>query len=401
MPALDSATCATLNDHFNRETGRLGLKTYQVGLHQDPVLALAQQDEWPAGMGTTIKTAVFQRTKPASAAAWAAVTTSGAESNACIPNREVLPRATDQFESTLYQVSVESDWLCFLDLLSATFPDQELDHYQRLFSDHVNLKWSQYFTEQYFAAAQHKVSVAAGLPEDTTDYPSTAPTSNLTMGVLKRARARLLRDGAGHNGYAMDSNNRPVFTLVASPETIDSLVKNNEDIRQDYRWSDRVSELLGPIGAFSAYGGFTFLERSFPRRFNDDGAGGYTEVPVYSTEAATIGTKAEVSAAYHNAKYEESMIWVDNVVKFLNPNPNVKIASGVSYNAQNYRGDMKWFNETDYHCNPYGDQGKWMARLITAPQPVMGRWGYTFLHLRCDAEVGLLECPAGSGYLSL
>ena len=400
MPAVSEATCATLNDRFNRETGRLGLKTYELGLYTSPWLSLPEQAEWPAHMGTTIKTAVFQRTKPASAAAWSEVTVSTSETNACLPNREVLPRATDQFESTLYQVSVESDWLCFTDLMSATFPAQELDAYQRLFSQHVNLKWSDYFRLQYFTAAQHKVVVAASLPEDTTDYPAVEPTSALTMGVLKRYRSRLIRDNAGMNGLAFDANNRPVFTVVASAETIDGLIKNNEDIRQDFRWSPRVSELLNPLGEFKAYGGFTFMEDPFPRRFNSDGAGNFTEVPVYSTEAATIGTKAEVSDAWHAAEFEESFIFVQDVVKFLNPNPNVNVGKGQNYGSRNYRGDMTWFNEKDYNCNPYGDQGKWMARLMTAPQPIQGRWGYSFLHLRCDAGLDLLECPSGGGYIS-
>lgn len=398
MAAPVVADCESVANIFHRLTGQMAAETYSLKFGEDPWLTFPEQVPFPVGQGNTINTMVGQRTRPTSDQAWAAVGTSNGEDyNSCVGPRVQVPWAYDLVQASLFQKTLESGWFCYTDLMTAWNAREQIRLYSTQFQDNVRDQISRYFRDSFQTYAQHKVVATTGLPEDDSDFPSVYPTSNLTNGILQTLRQRIKRDGA--HGDGTSDVRGPIYTLISDDETIDSLIKDNEAIRQDFRWSSRVNELLGPLGSVREYGGFYYKATPFPRRYNRDGSGGFVEVPYYSQEAATSGTKAEVNPAWEAAEFTVSYIWANrDVIKFMNPPGRMDFGSGVVFDVQKYRGEFTFFNEKDYTCNPHGNMGKWMAQLMFAPQPIQSRWGYAIIHLRCNPALDLLACASGSGY---
>lgn len=401
MPAENAYDCTTLNDQFSRETGRIGQRIYRKGQYTNFWLSGIKQEEWPNHMGNTIRQVISQRTQPTTIEDWTAVGSSnGNDVNACIPPVEKIGYAADEFTHNLSFVAVESEDICLEDIRTSAFPAEEVNNYYDNFADYINIKWQKRYQDEYIRVAQHKVIVEPGFTEASNAFPSVAPTSQLTLGVLKRFWSRLTRDNAGTDGMAFDGSNAPVYPVIVGYETAENIRHLNSEVRNDFRWSKRVGELLGTMADPYSYGGFAFIIDPFPPRYNDNGSGGFVRVPEYVASAATKGTKQIVNPAYENAKYEASIPFHDKVFCGLNPSPNVSVGSNVQYNAQNYRGDIRWVNKYDRVCNPDKNIGHWRAKLASASKVIHPEWGYVMLHLRCNPAAGLLACPEGSGYIS-
>jgi hypothetical protein len=400
MPAPIATDCEVINDNFSRETGRLTLPIARLGLYNDPYHRLVTKSAWPDFMGTIITNSVSQRTIP-TGSGWVNVGASTQDSegdqtnNACLPPVKRVGYAVDRFQAQLRHQALESEPICLEDIRTSAFPGDEIQNYVKNLGENVVREWTKRYDDDYFAAAEHKVVVAPGLPEGTSAFPGTEPTSPMTLGVLRQAYDHLYMDNAGDDGDAIADDGSPVFNVLASRSTIENIIKLNEDVRQDIRWSSRVNELLGPNGLTPpkfSYGGFVFHARPFTKRFNDNGSGGFVEVPEYITDPASKGTKAILNPAYLTAKYDSTAIFHPKAVEWLVPNPNLKVGN-VVYGPQNYTGDYKWINEYDRVCNPDKNVGYWRAKMSCASKIQFPQWGYYFLHLRCDLANDLIACP--------
>lgn len=402
MSAPTGLTCEAINDNFQRETGRIQQGTYRLGLYKDPLLRLVTKSAFPDHMGKVITNTIAQRTV-ATGSGWEDINISdGASVDGCAVPVKKVSYAFDQNTFSLKAQALESDWICLEDVRTSTFPEDDINNYIKGIQDNINVEWIKRYDDDLLALSDRKVVVAPGLPEDDTAFPSTAPTSPLTMGVLRNFHQALYEDNAGDNGDAVTDDGAPVFHVLSDRATIENLIKLNDDLRQDVRWSDRVNDLLGPNGATllpkKAYAGLMFHSRPFPKRFNDDGAGGYTEVAPYSTTAATKGTKAVISAAYKAAKYGSSQIFVPAAQEWLVPNANMKVGGKVVFGPQNYTGDLKWVNKYDRTCNPDENSGFFRAKMASAVKSIMPSWSVYLLHLRCNLADDLVACSSGSGY---
>jgi hypothetical protein len=359
-------------------------------------------------MGKTITNVVSQRSI-ATGAGWEVIGVTGegspVQDNSCLPPVKKVGYAFDTKTFSLRHQAIESDWICLEDLRTSAFPIDDINNYVKILADNVNVEWIKRYDDDYFEHST-KLSVEPGLA-DTVSAPATnfdalpAPTSVLTLGVLREIYDRLYQDNAGDDGDAVTDDGSPVFNVFAERATIENLIKLNNEVREDIRWSDRVNELLGPNGSSllpkKAYGGYVFHSRPFPKRFNDKIGGGYEEVAPYITTGATKGTKAIINPAYKAAKYSSTVIFHPKAMEWLVPNPNLKVGK-VVYDAQNYRGDFRWLAEYDKVCNPDKNSGYWRAKMACAVKQVFPQWGYYILHLRCNLANDLMPCSNNSGY---
>jgi len=404
MSAQTATTCEAISDQFQRETGRIALGTHRLGLYKDPYLRFASQSAFPDNMGAVITNTIAQRTV-AVGSGWEDVGITGEGSpeqdNSCLPPVKKVSYAFDQNTFKLRHQALESDWICLEDVRTSAFPIDDVNNYIKILADNVNVEWIKRYDDDYFTHSEHKMVVAPSLPEDDTEFPSTAPTSVLTPGVLRTIYDALYQDNAGDDGDAVTDDGSPVFNVFAERATLENLIKLQDDVRQDIRWSDRVNDLLGANGSSllpkKSYAGFVYHSRPFPKRFNDDGDGGYEEVPPYISTGATKGTKYIVNPAYKSAKYTTTVVFHPKAMEWLVPNPNVKVGK-LTYDAQNYRGDFRWINEYDKNCNPDKNSGYWRAKMACAVKQVFPQWAYYILHLRCNLANDLVACSAGSGY---
>ena len=412
MSAQTATTCEAINDNFVRESGRVALGTYRLGLYKDPYLRFVSQSAFPDNMGKTITNIIAQRTI-ATGTGWEdiGVTGESGQDNACLAPVKTVGYAFDTKTFTLRQQAVESNFICLEDVRTSAFPIDDVNNYIKILADNVNVEWIKRYDDDYLANST-KLSVEPGIDTSgtvtfnsgtglATIAGTPAPTSVLTPGVLRQIHDNLYQENAGDDGDAVTDDGAPVFNVFAERATIENLIKLQEDVRQDIRWSDRVNDLLGANGSSllpkKAYGGFVFHSRPFPKRFNDNGSGGFVEVAPYITTSAVKGTKAIINPAYKAAKYSSTVIFHPKAMEWLVPNPNVKVGK-LTYDAQNYRGDFKWINEYDRNCNPDKNSGYWRAKMACAVKQIVPTWGYYILHLRCNLAADLVACPTNSGY---
>ena len=407
MSAQAFTSCEAISDQFQRETGRIAIGTHRLGLYKDPYLRFVTQSAFPDHMGVVVKNTIAQRTI-ATGSGWEDVGVTGegspTQDNSCLPPVKKVSYAFDQKEFRLRHQAIESDWICLEDVRTSAFPVDDVNNYIKSLADNVNVEWIKRYDDDYLANAV-KVSVEPGLAESTSTSGFTsalpAPTSVMTLGVLREVYDRLYQDNAGDDGDAVTDDGSPVFNVFAERSTIENLIKLNNEVRDDIRWSDRVNDLLGPNGSSllpkKAYGGYVFHSRPFPKRFNDDGSGGFTEVAPYISDTATKGTKYIINPAYKAAKYTTTVIFHPKAMEWLVPNPNLKVGKLV-YDAQNYRGDFRWIAEYDRNCNPDKNSGYWRAKMACAVKQIFPQWAYYFIHLRCNLASDLVACPSGAGY---
>jgi hypothetical protein len=411
MSAQVATSCEQISDQFSRETGRIALGTHRLGLYKDPYLRFVTQSAFPDNMGAVVTNTIAQRTV-AVGNGWTDIgITGGVEvcestesdvTNSCLAPTKKVSYAFDQKTFKLRHQAIESDWICLEDVRTSAFPIDDVNNYIKILADNVNKEWIERYDNDYYESVT-KISVEPGLAEATgTSFGSIpAPTSILTVGVLRELYDRLYQNNAGDDGDAVTDDGSPVFNVFAERATIENLIKLNDDVRQDIRYSDRVNDLLGPNGSSllprKAYAGYVFHSRPFPKRFNDNGSGGYTEVAPYVAASATKGTKYVINPAYKAAKYTSTVIFHPKAVEWLVPNPNLKVGKLV-YDAQNYRGDFRWVNEWDRNCNPDKNSGYWRAKMACAAKQVFPEFGFYILHLRCNLAGDLMPCPDNSGY---
>lgn len=414
MSAPVATSCEAINDNFQRETNRIALGTYRLGLYKDPYLRFVTQSAFPDNMGSVIKNTISQRTL-ATGSGWTDVGISnGSSTDACLAPVKTVGYAFDQKQFNLRHQAIESNWICLEDVRTSAFPIDDVNNYIKILADNVNVEWTKRYDNDYLLGASDAgtlLSVEPGLDDSgtatvTSDLATitgtAAPTSVLTLGVLREIYDRLYQDNAGDDGDAVSDDGSPVFNVFSERATIENLIKLNADVRNDIRWSDRVNDLLGANGSSllprKSYGGYVFHSRPFPKRFNDNGSGGFVEVaPYVATTGATKGTKYVINPAYKAAKYTSTVIFHPKAMEWLVPNPNIKVGK-LTYDAQNYRGDFRWVNEYDKHCNPDRNSGYWRAKMACAVKQVFPAWAYYLIHLRCNLANDLVACSSGSGY---
>jgi hypothetical protein len=381
----------------------IGPDIYNKTIDSSLWLKMIDQEAWPDGMGEEIRVLTFERTLAADTDSWDAITQNLAASsgnpgsNNCVPVATQIGYAQRYRTFNLNQKAVESPSICVNDVRFGFQFKEQLRNMYEVLTQNVSYIWKRRYRSEYVRLAEHKVVAALNgttLYEGTSSFPVQAPVSALTQGILNWARMRLLRDGAGV-AAAGKENGAPVFTLVTSAETSDNIIRQNAD---DFRYTTaRVNDLYAPLGVERSYRGFYHVIDDFPRRFKIDG-GAWVEIEPY-IDATTAGVPAVekgehyvINSEYETAPYEESIIFVKDVMRSLVPSVITSPGGNVVYEPQNYRGEFKFLNIRDRVENPDGTWGYFRGILQSGSKPIHPEWGYAIRHLRCGVDVGLLDC---------
>lgn len=404
MPAQNFSACTAISDRFVRESGRIGPDSYKRGRETNPIwLGLVPQKPWHDEMGLVVKNTVYQRSGLTTPPTWTDIQVSdGASINGCIPPLTIINNSTTNQEYNRQWLALESNPLCLMDIVSSNEPQRAVQAFIDNLMQNATYVRKERVRSEYERVARHKIIIAPGLPEDDTAFPLVQPTSPVTGGVLRHLYRQLERDADGTSGVskmATGDRGQQLFMFVSSGETIENIVKGDDSIRQDFRWSSRVDELLGSWSAARiAWGGFVMCQESFPPRYNWNGAD-FVRVPEYVASATTIGNELEVNQAWNNARYEVSYLFHPDVICSRVPDRN-QVFGKVKYGPLNYSLDFRWVNEYDRNCNVDKLIGFFRAVGIHATEPVFPGLGYAMLGLRCDVALDLVPCAGGSGYNS-
>jgi hypothetical protein len=414
------------------ESNRIGDDIYRKTVDTSPWLKLVKQDAWPDEMGDTISVLVYERSLPYDSSGpkinWSDLTQNGGAyggalsyngSGNAASGSDSFPASggTLEFGQTLrtyglQHAALESPNVSLNDLRFPMKRKEQLANIMQIMTESTTDVWIQRYRDQYVDQAENKLLATAatdtsGLTNaDTaitgtirvlstgngtrvTGFASTTVANNgvtqLSQTILDRVYMDLLRNGAGANAYDR-ANGAPVFLAIMSPETSDSLIRANADIRQDFRWSERVSELLAPLGVQRSYRNFHHLVDAFAPRYNLVN-NVFTRVYPFvrstnqSPNTSRQGFKYELNPNYLSATYEDTIIFVPEVFTSLVPKP-LSIGAGMEFNAQNYRGEFTWRNILDRDNNPDGTLGYFRAIYSNGAKPIFPHMGYVIRHAR-------------------
>lgn len=414
------------------ESNRIGDDIYRKTVDTSPWLKLVKQDAWPDEMGDTISVLVYERSLPYDSSGpkinWSDLTQNGGAYGGALSyngsgnsasGSDSFPASggTLEFGQTLrtyglQHAALESPNVSLNDLRFPMKRKEQLANIMQIMTESTTDVWIQRYRDQYVDQAENKLLATAATDTSGLTNADTAITgtirvlstgngtrvtgfasttlantgvTQLTQTILDRVYMDLLRNGAGANAYDR-ANGAPVFLAIMSPETSDSLIRANADIRQDFRWSERVSELLAPLGVQRSYRNFHHLVDAFAPRYNLVN-NVFTRVYPFvrstnqSPNTSRQGFKYELNPNYLSATYEDTIIFVPEVFTSLVPKP-LSIGAGMEFNAQNYRGEFTWRNILDRDNNPDGTLGYFRAIYSNGAKPIFPHMGYVIRHAR-------------------
>jgi len=414
------------------ESNRIGEDIYRKTVDTSPWLKLVKQDAWPDEMGDTVSVLVYERSLPYDASGpkinWSDLTQNGGAYGGTLSYNGTgnAAASSDSFPASggtldfgqtlrtygLQHAALESPNISLNDLRFPVKRKEQLSNIMQIMTESTTDVWIQRYRDQYVDQAENKLLatsatdltgltnadiaiggtirvLSTGNGTRTTGFASTTAANTgvtqLTQTILDRVYMDLLRNGAGANAYDR-ANGAPVFLAIMSPETSDSLIRANADIRQDFRWSERVSELLAPLGVQRSYRNFHHLVDAFAPRYNLV-SNVWTRIYPFvrttnqSPSASRQGFKYELNSNYLTATYEDTIIFVPEVFTSLVPKP-LSITDGMEFNAQNYRGEFTWRNILDRDNNPDGTLGFFRAIFSNGAKPIFPHMGYVIRHAR-------------------
>jgi hypothetical protein len=148
--------------------------------------------------------------------------------------------------------------------------------------------------------------------------------------------------------------------------------------------------MLGAPGLSGVYRGYRFFTIEFPPRYDFVGGAWVRREPFSSTQAYK-GDKWEVSDAYRNAEYTDTVIYHADVLKVLIPKP--KTRAPMTYNPQySWSGEFVWRNIPDRDCNVDGNTGFFRALFAYGPKVERPDLGFVVRHKRCQRALDLVAC---------
>jgi hypothetical protein len=367
-----------------------------------------------------------------------------------LPSAQRIEFAQTLRSYNLTHTALESPKLSVNDLRFSLRRKEQLANIFAILQENTSYAWQERYRDEYVRLAQNKInatsSALTSVTGETPTFSGTVPNLPLTQGMLDRAYMKLIRDGGGNNPLDRE-NARPVFGVILSSEASRNLIATSADIRQDYRYSDSKNELLAPLGISRSYGGFFHLVDDWLPRHDEitvtsasagaaslsgtftgtnalqvgdqlsgpgiahgtfvtsltsttgvglstptigtTGTKIYVRRMPYKAVATTQGNKFDINPAYEAAKFEDSIVFHQDVFNCLVPKPITSAGSNVTFDAVSYMGDFKWKNIPHATDNPDGTIGYFRAILSCGSKPVRPEWGTVIRALRSSTFLDL------------
>lgn len=399
MP-LDTTSCNALNDLFTRESGRIA-PTIQKRMNGRSIfLDHVKRGPFPDGMGYIINVLTVERsfTTLNDDAAWTAVTPStGTGNGACLPAVNQVGFGQTQRQFQLYRQALESQDICLEDLRTDFMISQQLGVSMDSLTGAVQWELEKHAINEYIANSGNLINCNSILSQGSGGVFDTVnpPTTPLTQGILDTIYNNMVRETFGDGSFGR-SGAAWVYALICSPETDRNLIRQNADIRQDYRYAfmgDKMeSPLLMPYGIDKSYGNYAHIIMPHMPRY-DLVANVLTRRNYWVSSSTTKGLKWEVNPLYLAAQYEVSIIFNPKVYEWLVPGAINSPGGTARYSTPDYfPATFTWKNIPDRVCNPDGTIGFFRAVLASASMPLHPNYGYCFLHLRCSPPLNEVAC---------
>lgn len=252
-------------------------------------------------------------------------------------------------------------------------------------------------------------------------YPATIPTGVASMDLLNWAQRKMNYAGADANPFKKVSG-RPIHVAYLSEEAMETILKGDPKFRSDLRAADmgegNGSRLLGPLGSVDMLRSTAFMVIRRPRRFTYS-SGVYTEVsPYIQSGTATVGSPVVENPAYEDitqTPYEEILLPHKESFIRLNPDSDIKLPKGMTYDPQTYMGEWHFKVPDLIYCptfatvsgtqvvtgmtaqNIRGNQGFFWAYYLLGRKFVFPQYSASIIIQRCGYQPGALSCASSTG----
>jgi hypothetical protein len=427
---------APIDTILTQEANRIGPDIHRRTVHTSPWLDLIKQTAFPAGMGYTLGTLIYDRALPTQTAGGTALGVNWtpmapAASNATAletgsSTDQLIPGAFDQniganlaagksfinFTRQLKQYSlkravVESPRINVEDLRFAAYRQEQLRAVMDALTDATRYSWEERNRAEYdrlcgnfvlcktasttvttganeelqtWAAAGAASSTSKLGDVDVTADDGTADiNANISNKILDSIYFRLVRGGAGNQAYGRE-NSRPVFALICSSEASYQLVTES-GFRDDYRYNNaKVGELIAPLGVERSHRGFYHLVDDLAPRYSFNA----TTDALERVEPYVRGASNAVivpNPAYETASFEAAYVLHQDVMESQIPEP-ITGANGLTFDPVTYRGKFDWKNIPNELTNPDGTIGFFRGVLASGSKPIRTEFGYAIIFKR-------------------
>lgn len=385
------ASCDAINNLFVAMTNYIQPMMARKGAPSArPWQTSTPRSTWENGMGLIHNSLVFERTVPDDEGdEWVnAAFSDGSSADNCLQTPETIHFGQTNRTLRVQRRNIQTEEICVEDLRDDFQVTQVLEGVAANLDFVRNYVWESRDQSEYIRLCDHKITEKASFNIDASafDLAGDPPTSRLTLGTLEQIYQRLIMEGAqgdGAVGYAMSSG-MPVFQLFTDPNTSRDLIRQDESIREDFRFAfegqGMNSPLIQALGTMHSFDGYRHVWNPFPQRF--DLAGNRVQ-PYDSASATTKGYKQNVRDAYTYAPYQISVVHIPTVFTQRVPTTITSPGGGLRFDPVSYMGDFKWLNITDKTCNPRGTKGFFDAIFASASDPGNTWLGFSIVHLNC------------------
>jgi hypothetical protein len=366
-------------------------------------MAGTPRGEWTDGMGKILNNIIFERTVPATdntnpgAASnkWVdEVFSDGSSTDACLPTPEVLQWGQTSRPYNVQGRNLQTPEFCVEDLRSDYDIEKMIDALLNNLEWGTGYVWEDRDRHEYIRLSDHKVTETASAGFDIDgqtafDFVNNPPTSKLTVGTLEAIYEALEADGASleSNGKT-NSTNRPVYDLYTDSNTMRDLIRQDPELRDDFRWAYagemKTSPLLQTIGTPWSWNGYRFVRDQFPERYNVVGGNTVQRVDPYldPAQTATKGYKQDRNPAYKFAQIQISCVHIPSVFRQLVKRPIGQLGK-FKFDPVKYTGDFQILRILDKKCNPRGTKLFLDAIFASASEPGNTYLGWVIAHKNC------------------
>jgi len=389
--------CSTVNDLFERETGRFSIDIWERYTQDGPWGRLVRVGKFPQQMGTTLTEETIERILSGNFEdSWPSVGVSnGASSNGCLPVPINLNFGQTLRTWNLQTQSYQTPCICLDDLKTSFQIASQVGKTVNQLTMLTKTVLDNHRRAAYLSLV-NVVSVGNGV--FGTEFPSSSiagntlppPSAQLSQSLLDQYRILMLNNGAGQDALGME-NGAPVLGLIIGAETSYQLLINNADMRQDIRFATP-SELVAPLGVERSYRGYYHIWDPEIPRYDYIGGVWIRRYP-FVQESTSNGFAWNPNPAYFAAQFELGYIFHPNVYEeaVQQVGPDIPGAPFDDY-PYYYSGQFFWLNIIDPVNNPLGKIGRWMAVFQNGTRPIAPYLGKCFMYRRCPNDLQYVGC---------
>lgn len=224
--------------------------------------------------------------------------------------------------------------------------------------EQLNRNAAMSFAVKYVALPGFPIN--ADNPYNLPQIPTNVKVGKLTYSLLKRFYPQLAQE-AGE--FAVESiGNAPAFGVCAHPDTLDQMVYDDPEVRQDIRLqSPRDGSLIKKYGLTDRMGQFVFMPDMYAPRYSFDTAGNLVRVmPWDNNIEIEIGTRPVTSAAYHNARFELVLLMTKGLFSLRTRKAISSVGGATDFDSETAMFEWKWHNPPCKE-DPYRRTGRYVT----------------------------------------